>query len=256
MDLRRAKQVIYGAFYLIVVIGIIAGARFLFFRPAPSCFDHVQNEGEQGVDCGGPCAKVCIPANLQDITTLNMTTFVSNPGQYTFLAQVANANPGFAAESFNYSFDLYDASGALIQSVPGQSFLYSGEVKYLLVPGLLLASPPANASLTITNVSWVPAGTLGSVPDFNNENQPTVTGVTISSSTIAVSGELTDDDVADFTNVLVIAVFKDANGNAVGASQTIIDNIVPGQTQNFTVMYPATPIIDSALTQLYAYALR
>ncbi len=181
MDIRRTKQVIYGAFYLIVWISIFALAYRSFFYAPPSCFDHIQNEGETGVDCGGPCAAACIPTNLNNISLVgsqgggtssaNPVVFLSSSGHYTLLAEVKNANSGFAARSFDYQFDLYDASDTFIMSVPGRSFMYAGEVKYLLAANIAVASATVDhAALAIGNIDWVPAPTLGVVPNFAVEN--------------------------------------------------------------------------------------
>src|ERR1700689_3190673 len=106
MDARRTKQLIYGAIYLAVLIVVITGIYFWFLKPAPSCFDHKQDGGETGVDCGGPCAAICttgaVPIAL--VPGTDVSSFLSNPGHYTFLAEVLNTNPGFAAQSFDYDF--------------------------------------------------------------------------------------------------------------------------------------------------------
>lgn len=256
MDTRRTKQLIYGGIYAIFWIAVIALVYFLFARPAPSCFDHIQNEGEQGVDCGGPCAKACIPSNLAAIVPLTpgVYTFPATPGADTFLVEVENANSGFAAQSFDYNFDLYDASGTIVQSIPGQSFIYGSEVKYLLVVNQAVSSTFDHAQLSVSNVDWVPAATLGIVPQFGNPLPPT--GSSISSSTITVTGELTDRDISAFQNILIVAVFRGDDNSVLGASQTEIDGIAPQQSQSFSVIYPNVPGIDPALTQFYAYALR
>lgn len=254
MDARRAKQVIYGAFYLIIVFAVVYGVYARYFKVTTSCFDGIQNQGEMGVDCGGPCAKVCIPANLATISLVGKVLVLgSGQGHATLLAQVANKNAGFAAQSFGYRFDLFDATGGLIQSAPGQSFIYSGEVKYLIAPNVTLSGAVDHATLVIENPVWVPAVQLGFVPQFSL--QALGPGPS-SSSTISVSGELTNGDVAAFDNVLVIGVFSDDFGDVLGASQTILDHVAPNQTSAFSIIYPATPGIDLARTQLFAYALR
>ncbi len=208
MNLRRAKQVIYGAFYAIIWFGVIATVYARFFVVAPSCFDKIQNQGELGVDCGGPCAAACIPNTLKALSPIsNPLVFVSGPGHYTLLSQIANTNPGFAARSFNYHFDLYDASGTKIASVPGQSFAYSGEVKYLVAPNLEIAMPVDHAVLTIENPEWVPAATLGLVPQFKNP-LPVMRNM-FSSSTVTVNGRLVNSDISAFTNILIVG---DRNG--------------------------------------------
>ncbi len=42
-------------------------------KPCPSCFDGIQNQGEEGVDCGGPC-RPC--TTLTTTTTTSTTTTI------------------------------------------------------------------------------------------------------------------------------------------------------------------------------------
>lgn len=264
MTLRLAKQIIYGALYLVIIVGIVAGFYFLFLRGGTaSCFDNKQDGGETGVDCGGPCAAVCIPSTLQNISVVRGSVLVFNPYpelsslpvHYTLLAQVANVNAEFGTKAMDYQFNLYSAPNALVQSVPGRSFIYGGEVKYLIVPNLSVSEPVDYATLTVqSSTTWTPSSTMGGVPQFGNPLP--IVGSALTSSTITVNGRLTDGDASSFTNVLIVAVFYDASGNAVGASQTVVDRIAQGETADFSVMYPATPGIVPGLTKAYAYASR
>jgi hypothetical protein len=256
MDIRRAKQVIYGSFYLIVVLGVIAIVWFSFLKPPPSCFDNVQNQGEQGVDCGGPCALACIPKDVQKLATVgDVLLFPSTPGHYTLLVQIANRNAGFAAPFVDYRFDLYDAAGTLLGSVPGTSYIYGGEVKYLLAPNVAVPAEAASARLVMQDPTWVPSEAMGVVPNFNNPLS--VTGSDVSTSTITAHGHIVNGDVAAFTNIFIIAIFRGAADDApLGASQTVVDRLAPNEAQGFSVMYPSDARIDPSRTQFYAYALR
>ncbi len=274
MTMRRAKQLIYGTLYLIILAGIVWGVRTLFFRPVASCFDGLQDQGEAGVDCGGPCAKLCTPAAFADIAVLgNVSVFnpyphlSSLPQHYAVLARVANPNAEFGTENFSYTFNLYDAAGNLLQSLPGQSFIYAGEVKYLIAPNVAVGGVVDHATLAVAPLatsSWTPTSSMGTVPQFGNPLA--ITGSSVSSSTapgggagagmLAVTGRITDADASVFANILIVAIFYDDAGNPVGASETTLDGIVPNQTENFSVAYPAVPGIVPALTKAYAYALR
>jgi hypothetical protein len=253
MTVRRTKQLIYGAIYLLIVIGIVVGAYYRFFWVAPSCFDHIQNQGETGVDCGGPCAKVCAPTE-ETIVVGDLRAFASSPGHDTFLARIENHNPGLAARSFGYELDLVDASGAVLQSFFGNSFLYSGEVKYVVVPNVAVAGAFDHAALTVQNPDWIPAAQMGLIPQFGNPLP--VTGNTVTSSTLTVTSALTDSDIAAFKNIVIVAIFYSVNGIPIGASETELDAIAPNQTEQIAVSYPAVPNINPLLTKIYAYALR
>ena len=255
MSTRFAKQLIYGTFYVVVLVLLIWGGHALFTRPAASsCFDGIQNQGELGVDCGGPCSKICTPS-AQPIVLVPGTSvmaFASTPGHETFLAKIANSNVGFAAQSFSYAFNVYDASGTLLQSYPGQSFLFSQQVKYLLLANEAVPSGAVRSDVTITNVNWVTGASFGVMPQFVVQNISTHVG----STTVIATGQLVNNDTATFNNIFIVAVFKDANGNPLGASQTILDSIAPDQTQSFSVSYPAVAGIDPAATEVDAYAAK
>lgn len=254
MTARQMKQLIYGLIYSAFLFVIILGVYTQLLKPVPSCVDNTKNQGEAGVDCGGPCAKVCLPQDLKEISVLSSSFFVSTPGHYTLLGQVANTNAGFAVPSFEYRFDLYDASGTLLTSIPGHSFIYSGEVKYLLAPNVSVASSVGRVELKIANPEWTSSEVLGFVPQFKSPLP--ITGSMVSSSTVTVSGQLVNQDISSFNDVLIVAIFYGSSNRALGASQTVVDHIAPNETANFSVIYPATPDIDPSRTKLFAYALR
>lgn len=252
---RRVKQVLYGIFYLAVLVAIVTGIYFLFLQSTPSCFDGIQNEGEQGVDCGGPCAKLCVPSTVQQISVLGATqVFSPLAGHATFLAQLENANSDFAAPSFDYTVTFYGPDGSSTAAVVnGTSFAYADETKYLVLPNEAVSASSSRADITISNIQWVPASQMGLVPQFAFTNVMSAAGA---NGYATVSGDITDRDVSSFQNVLIVAIFKDAAGTPIGASQTELDSLAPSATQSFSISYPLLPNEDISGTELHAYADR
>ncbi len=254
---RRVKQVVYGIFYLAILGIIVAGIYFLFFKQAPSCFDGVQNEGEQGVDCGGPCAKVCIPSSIASIAPIG-PVYVFSPvaGHVTVLTELENANSDFAAAAFDYVITLYGADGSsTVASIPGSSFAYAAETKYIVLPNEDVPANVSHADIAISSVQWVPASQMGAVPQFSFTNVSS--SLAAENGYISVSGNITDRDVSSFNNIVVVAIFKDATGAPVGTSQTELDSLAPGATQDFSIIYPASSsTADVSAAELYAYADR
>ncbi len=243
MSTRLAKQLIYGVLYGLVLLGFFSLIYVVFFRPAapvsanPVC--------PQGGTCTGQ--------NAQQLAIQgDVSAFQTSPGHFTFLAEIANPNADLAATSFDYRFDLDDASGTPIVSFPGRSFIYASQVKYVVAPNELASGSFDHAALTITNVEWAPAATLGVVPQLTFANIATGMGPT----GISVEGEVTNQDIATLQNVAVIAVFKGASGGVVGASATALDMLAPGQAAHFSVIYPAVDGVDPARNGLFGYALR
>jgi hypothetical protein len=251
---RRVKQVVYGIFYLVVLGAIITGIYFLFLKPAPSCFDNIQNEGEQGVDCGGPCAKLCISSSIQPIVALAaVRVFPLSGGNVTILAQLENANSDYAASSFDYTVTLYGTDGSTIATLNGTSFAYADETKYLILPNKPVSGTASRADIAVSGIQWVPAAQMGLTPQFAFTN---ITSAIGANGFMAVSGSITDRDVSSFRNIIVMAVFKDAAHTPIGASQTELDSLAPGETLGFSVSYPALPNVDISATEFKAYAAR
>jgi hypothetical protein len=245
MSTRRAKQLIYGALYVIVLLMLFAVIYLLFIRPfmAPSA-----------VVC---TSSTCAPADTAPITGELSATFMTSPGHYTFLAQAANGSANYGIQVLNYEIDLYNASDTVIQSIPGQSFIYPMQNKYLVIPNVFVGLPFDHARMNITSVAWLASSTLGANPgiasgQFGIQNIQAI----IASTTVSVGGQLVNMGVASYEKVIVIVIFHDTNGSPLGASQTEIDNLKAGETTTFSVMYPAASNVNPALNQIIVYAIR
>lgn len=265
MSTRFAKQFLYATFYLVLWILFFGAIYGLFFRPVASCFDGKQDQGETGVDCGGPCATACT-MGVQPPAVLGVNVFATSPTTETFLAQIANTNANLAAQYFEFSFELVNASGTVLQSFPGASFLYNNEVKYVALVNQPVGSTTAASDASATwilaiptsTTEWVASSSFGPAPLLTVENVATVVSSSTAGATgsVLATGEVANSDTITFTNIFVIAVFKDANGNPIAASQTEIDSVAPDQTEPFSVSYPAIAGINTAATEVQAYAER
>ncbi|MDR3582140.1 MAG: hypothetical protein P4L67_02590 [Candidatus Pacebacteria bacterium] len=239
MSTRRAKQLIYGVLYLIILMALVALVYFVvqLVAPAPAAV--------------APCTENCMPVGASAIVTSTVQTFVTAPGHYTFLTQIADASAGYAAQYFDYSIDLYNASGTVVQSIPGSSFIYANQTKYLVVPNVT-APAFVGAGVSISNVYWVPSATLGALPQFSKENITTV----MVTSPVSVSGQITNSNLSTFRYVYVDVIFLGADKRPIGASQTVLNDVAPNSTVDFSVLYPQTGAIDPTANQILVYGLK
>ncbi len=254
MGKRLIKQIAYGIFYLFFFAGIIYGSYVLFIRPAPSCFDKIRNQNEEGVDCGGPCAAACIPAELRPIVAIDrILKFSSTPSSISILAKISNANLDYAAKNFSYKFNFYKANGDFVGSLGGNSFIYAGEVKYLLLPNASLPPVPfSKIDLKIENVEWLPGNRFSGPPNV------AVSGVATAAeaSNLSVDGQITNRDSVSFPAVTAVAIFRGQFGQIAGASQTEISNLLPNETRKFSIIHPLIPSVDLNGTSVFVYSRR
>jgi hypothetical protein len=251
---RGVKQIAYGTFYLAIFVAIIAGFYFVFLKPAPSCFDNIQNQKEEGIDCGGPCSGACIPASIKSIEIVDRILFFEPaPSSISFLARVSNPNLAYATKNFSYQLSLRNASGTIVKSIPGNSFIYAGEVKYIFMPNVGVSrSLFDKADLEINGVSWLPANEFVGPPQLAVSRVQT----NVSNSRVIAEGQATNNDIVSFPRVTVLAIFKGKLGQTAGVSQTELDNLSPNESRQFSVSYPAVTDFDISATQVYAYAAR
>src|SRR3989338_3283035 len=138
---REIKRIIYGIFYLAILFVFLGFVYAKFLKPGPSCFDRVKNQDEQGIDCGGICGNVCLPPNLKPISlTDKVRFFYPVPAHVTILFRLENPNPGLLA-AFSYTGTVIGADDSNLGSFSGDSFLYPGEDKYILVPNISFDNP-------------------------------------------------------------------------------------------------------------------
>jgi hypothetical protein len=180
--------------------------------------------------------------------------FPNGPGHATIVTQIANVNAGVGATDFKYVFSLRDASGTVVGSIPGDSFAYPGQAKYLVAVNETVATSVVSGDFSIVgDVSWVASSTMGSAPMLSFQNVATAS---VASGTLAASGILVNQDPVAVSNVLIVAFFKNSSGGTVGVSRTQIDSVTGGGTANFSVLCPSNASIDPTKTEVYAYALR
>lgn len=241
MSTRRAKQIIYGMFYFVIWVAFIAVVWLAVRFIAPSA------------PAATPCTvSTCAPTSTAPISVSPVTTFLSSPGHYTFLAQVQDTDPDYAVSYFDYSIDLEDSSGTVLQSIPENSFIYAGQTKYLVVPNVEIPQAPVNVVLSVKDAYWAATSSLGTIPAFTTENL--TTGET--SSTVSVSGEITNANLSVTSYVFVDVIFIGGDGSPVGASQTELNNVAPNQTVDFSVEYPQTGPIDPTKSQVVVYGIK
>ncbi len=244
MDTRTAKQLIYGVFYLLALGIVCAGIYFALIRPF------------MRAPVAACTPATCAPTSTAPLAATVAATFVTSPGHDTFLVEVANGSVNFGAPAYDYELDLDNASGVVQAFIPGQSFIYANQNKYLLIPNVAVSGPFDHAVLNITGAEWEASSTMGPGAGIA-PGQFAVQNVAANASgpTVSVGGQLANTGIASYVRVVIMVLFKDVNGGIIGASQTELGNVGAGTTTNFSVIYPNESGIDPALNQVIVYAL-
>ena len=231
---RKATYLSGVVLAVIVIIGIPI---FLLVYKAPSCSDGIKNEGEQGIDCGGPCRTLCQNDFLSPVVLWARAEEVT-PGFYNLGAYIENPNINGGAVNAPYQFSVFDSQGILITKINGtvdippnrNTLAFQGAVN---MGKRIPAIGGVQFSFKYLPV-WAKAeDTLGNITITNKEYNEDSTGASLQAT-------LTNDGLTAYNNITVFSVLSDADGNELGFSKTFVDSIPGGGSVVAPFTWPAS----------------
>lgn len=212
---------------IVIILGLFATAvaAVIFIATiykAPSCFDNVQNQDESGIDCGGSCSKLCT-AQVQPPTVLFTKAFSNGFGGTNVVALVQNQNTNAYAKAVPYALTVYAADQTIIYSAKGTVDLPPSTSVPIFVSGIQTGNQvPSRVFLSIDSAApdWQRAIT-------DTRVIPVVSNTTIAGTAAAptITSTLTNPSTTVLSNVLVVVMVRDAAGNVIAASQTVVPTI-------------------------------
>lgn len=231
----KRQLVIAGVFF--AIIAVVIGAVYLFTGAKATCFDGILNQGEEKIDCGGPCAP-CPVIHFGDIEVISYHSF-SSAGMYDAMAQVRNPNPQHGMRSFSYSFHFFNAGKQEIGSRAGQTYILAGQTRYIVENNVSLKEAPAFVTFTVDAPgAWDEQQKLTSqivLPVFSKKYEK----VSITESGFAkVSGVLENHTNYTFASVDVQVVLVDGDKNPIAVGKTQINDVRFGEQRAFVVLFP------------------
>lgn len=226
MSWRLKKQLIYGTFFglLLFFVGLII---YYSFRPQPSCFDNQQNQGEEGVDCGGPC----LPC---EITALNLIQekprlIIYPDNSLDIIAKITNPSQNYGLKKFKYKITL---KGNEVKSeVTGESFIMPLETKYLTIvnkkkPDFEIIS--TNLEINFNKNDWT----------MIDPQTPKIEILNYQINNDLLQAEIINNDQRPFDNLELNFFLYDLFDNVIGVAKTYLDNINPTERQNISLTLP------------------
>ncbi|MEA1936519.1 MAG: hypothetical protein U9N04_00165 [Patescibacteria group bacterium] len=163
-----------------VVLSITVSVVWIAFKPEERvCFNGVRDFGEDGIDCGGICAKVC-PPNLRppqvsDIKVEWIKFVPDGKNNYDLVAKLLNNNENWGLSVLNYEFVVYNRQGVIIDSVKNQTFIMpKGFLKnkgkrYIIKNDFKTSENIEKIDLVLSNFNWNEVKDLRDLPELNAE---------------------------------------------------------------------------------------
>lgn len=247
MDWAQRRKLVYVLIVLVFFGAIGYGIYHKATDITPTCFDNKKNGDEAGVDCGGSCNTYC--ANeLADPVVQWVRVFPVTPGIVHAVAYVQHGYPLSAAKTVGYEFKLYDDKNNLLVDRKGTTFLGTAG-KTAIVETLI---PVANGTVALARFSFIDPIIWQKVsPDFSqvvintdrNSTEIFSTGDSAVPST-RLTATLQNKSRMNFTDMDVVAIFYDKDGNAITSSKILLPSLPALQSKvvYFTWPYPVRGI--------------
>jgi len=216
---RRRFYILGGL--LVVIAALIALALIAAFYKVPSCTDTIQNQGEVGIDCGGPCPYLC-SAQVQAPVVQFARALSPQEGRTDVIAYVENQNTDAVVRDAKYRIDLYGTDNVIVATAVGTVDLPPHTTVPVFMPNFFSGNQQvAHAFLTFDTASlkWQTYNEARTLPKTASAD------LVGASSTPRIVAVINNADVNPVFNLKAIAVVFDASGNAIGASQTILPQV-------------------------------
>lgn len=226
----------------LIIIGIIAAvialALGVFYFAAihvpPSCTDRKQDQGEEGVDCGGPCAYLCTaseaPPSARFARALSPV-----PGRIDVIAYIDNPNADAAAKALPYTIELYDSSNAIVAKKEGTVDLPPAATVPVFVPAIASGSASSTRAFITFDAPahlWYRSTGDRLVPQVGD-------ALLALGDAPRITAEATNPGTATLQDVAFVATIFDASGNAIAASHTVVPAIAPRATVPLVFTWPS-----------------
>jgi hypothetical protein len=251
MNKRLVKQIVYGSGYLAIFFSVFFIIYFFWFKPAPTCFDNKQNQGELGVDCGGPCP----PCEIKTLSPLESlwVKYFPNEDQTIIVAEIRNVNQNWGADYFNYTIDIYEEAMIKIKSLTKNSFIYSGDIKYIFEPIETNLRNIKDVKISFSNINWKPAKEF-SKPIIQTREIKTESA-TQDGKNVTISGMVTNNNAFGLSKIRIIGFLFNKNDIQISASKTELENIRAFEEKPFKINFPKniSLIVTPTTTPLYNF---
>ncbi|MFW5853650.1 MAG: hypothetical protein ACOCU8_03460 [Patescibacteria group bacterium] len=231
MTWRRKRQLMYiaGIVGFFLLIGLFF---YWWYKPRPNCFDGIQNQGELGVDCGGPCERVC-SHEVKPLQVNWARAFEIRPGVFHLVAEGENLNRNFMVPEVDYRFLVYDNEGQR-QEFTGRSFVNPSENFIIMETNVSLDIEPDQVLFEFVAHDKI---------DWQRDVEPLdVLRVRQGDFEVGVptrlEATLVNKSLREIYEVEVVVLLLDADNNVYMASSTLVPGVGAMSDRNIVFTWP------------------
>ena len=231
---RFQKRINIILFYLLLA-GAFGATIYFMTRPEMTCTDGIKNQGEEGVDCGGPCVVCEKKLEVEDLKIKSIERADDDQGKEDVVVKIYNPNEEYGAEFFEINiFSESDKNGKKYNS-----FILPKETKYIIINDYVATEKSEGLSVRI-NEKMIKWQKIINYQDptlviYNDEYKLKTSGKNTYASLI---GLLVNEGAVDYEIITIKGILRDARGSLISASSQTINTLLAGQKREFHISFP------------------
>ncbi|MBU4348259.1 hypothetical protein KJ671_02020 [Patescibacteria group bacterium] len=250
---RLFKQFLYGGIVLLIISAILLIIYWNDIFIAPTCLDNIQNQNEEGIDCGAVCGISCEEKYLEDLSYSNLSIFRLDD-LVSLYFDLKNPNPNFGLRNFKYQIDLYGFANKLLKSIKGESFIYPEQTKKIVEISKVLGEVES-ARISFSNINWESSLNFRSI-SLENKNMRTYKD----GDSFIISGKIKNLNSFIVPRVIINGFLMDSSNNILGVSKTdLLNQLDPFAEKEYRVFIEINPGFEKSVdfskstTSIYSF---
>jgi Mg-chelatase subunit ChlD len=233
MEWSTKRKLEYFGVIVAFILVFIVLPFYIFIYEAPTCFDNLRNGKEKGIDCGGACELLCPAEAIKPVLRWDPRVFRVSPGMYSVLAYIENPNPTAEVKSAPYTFKIYDREGVPLAERKGTTFIPKGKTFAVFDGNFSIAErTPYRATFEFGDLTWTRNTKIEPVLEIRNkalikeETEP------------RVEATIENKELVRVSNVELVVIIFDGNGNAIASSKTFVEELEKGESAPLVFTWP------------------
>jgi hypothetical protein len=229
LDWRIQRQIIIFFIYFLIVFIPVVFISYNLLKKSPSCFDGIQNNQEEGVDCNGSCSLQCVNS-YKEIKTNFVRSLAVSENLYDIFALVENYNTDIYFPNVPYTLSFYSDQGKLLGTSTGAMSLYPQSKGVVFIPSLEIMQKPKTIDFQLGEHK-----ALKFTGDFpRNVTVESWQAQRGANNSLQLVGELKNPNNIEYRNISVYALLYDDTRTVYAVSGTKVISLGGRQTTGVT----------------------
>ena len=227
----KRRLAVFGILFLI--FGIFA---YWFYdakiKEHPSCSDKIQNQEEEGVDCGGPCQKIC-SFKAAKVNIKWTRAFEVVDGVFNIASEIENPNYSYAYD-LDYKLKFINSRGIKVGEIKQHTHLNPLEKKIIFYPGIKLKGQKIDKVFLIQDRIY----NLKNIPEQDDKLTVNAKELNYENNLTRLKVIIQNDDFKPQRNIQVSGVLMDATGTVIDINRTYIDYLDKYEKKEVYMTWP------------------